>query len=79
MDRTCGAPQNNALQLTRARFAQQVRAARHSAVATCRNARASFMGPSQLNAVFDGRVSRARERGDGRARRWPFTRLARGG
>jgi hypothetical protein len=40
-----GTPENNALQLTRARFAQQVRAARHSAVAPCRTARPSFMGP----------------------------------
>src|SRR5437870_6303500 len=33
---------------------QKGRAARHSAVATCRTARASLMGPSQLNAVFGG-------------------------
>jgi hypothetical protein len=39
------APDNNALQLTRARTAHQVRAERHSAVATCRTARSSFMGP----------------------------------
>jgi hypothetical protein len=34
-------------------FSQKGRAARHSAVATCRTARASLMGPSQLNAVLD--------------------------
>jgi hypothetical protein len=42
-------PQNNALQLTRARSAQQVRAERHFVPH-----RASIIyGPSQLNAVFD--------------------------
>jgi hypothetical protein len=44
-------PDNNALQLTRARSAQEVRAARHNGVPH----RASIIyGPSQLNAVFCG-------------------------
>jgi hypothetical protein len=44
-------PQNIALQLTRARSAQQVRAARHFVP----HRAGVINGPSQLNAVFDGR------------------------
>jgi hypothetical protein len=42
------APENNALQLTRARFAQQVRAERHFVP----HRALIIYGPSQLNAVF---------------------------
>jgi hypothetical protein len=48
-----GTASNNALQLTRARFAQQVRAERHFVP----HRAFIIYGPSQLNAVFDGRVN----------------------
>jgi hypothetical protein len=50
MDRPSGAPQNNALQLTRARSSQQVRAARHFVP----HRAFIIYGPSQLNAVLHG-------------------------
>jgi hypothetical protein len=54
------APANNALQLTRARSAQQVRAERHFVP----HRAFIIYGPSQLNAVLSGRLSRAVGRSD---------------